>query len=98
MSETTMPKYISILGKRIQIKQVGLEENHGEYHASPRVIKIDSSCTDKYETLFHESLHAALEISGLRETMQNGQEEAVVRCIENALFPLIKRGIFNGKV
>ena len=91
-----LPKHINILGYKIPIKLTSLDENHGEYSTEPRVIKInDEPSHDWGSTLFHESLHASLEISGLREMFGPEKEEAIVRCIENALWPLIEQGTFD---
>jgi len=93
-----LPEKITILGYHIKVKAASLEEDHGQYDGDTKTIKIDISPANNWgSTLFHESLHASLDISGVSEVLGSRTEEAVVRCIENALWPLIEKGVFNAK-
>lgn len=47
-------------------------------------------------TLFHECIHVALVETGLVELIDKKLEEAICVAIENAVFPLIRSGVFNG--
>ena len=91
-----LPKHLNILGYKIPVKLTSLDESHGEYTTEPRMIKINDEPTHDWgSTLFHEACHTSLEISGLREILGSDKEEAIVRCIENAIWPLIEQGIFD---
>lgn len=85
-----IPSSIQIGGQRIKIKIEDLE-NLGEYHSDLRTIKIDSSLAEDggklcFETLRHELMHCALDISGV-SFCENFEEEAFVRCMDNVFFP-----------
>lgn len=91
----TLPTAISVLGQDFEIvdKKLasadGEEENYGECDGGEATIYIDLSKHKSQEqvesTLLHETLHAALYISGQSEHMSEKQEEGVVVALENAL-------------
>lgn len=72
---------------RIVVKDI---ENFGEMAFDDRKIYIAKRClkSDKLfkETLRHEMIHAALHVGGVAYLDQY-DEEAVVRCLENIFFP-----------
>lgn len=84
-----LPKSILIGGQRIDIRTAEIE-NLGEYHADLKLIKINENIiNDKrlcFETLRHEMMHCALNISGL-SFCSSFEEESVVRCMDNIFFP-----------
>jgi Zn-dependent peptidase ImmA (M78 family) len=88
-----IPKVIRILGHNIKVQRAKLKDGeYGEYTPFKKVIKIssDSNYEEACLTLLHESIHAALHLSGLSEMLpssENGPdiEEAIVVCLEHAL-------------
>ncbi len=101
MKQQGLPKHITILGHKIKIKQEPMNADHGEFQhsRSQPIIKIDSGHeTDgmRGRILFHECMHAALGLSGLAETLDHKQEEAIVFCLEHSLWHLIEKGVFSG--
>jgi len=84
-----LPKSIRIGGHKILIKVADLE-NLGEYHSDIKTIKINASIVadDKecFETLRHEMMHCALDVSGL-SFCDSFEEESIVRCMDNVFFP-----------
>lgn len=52
------------------------------------------------QTMLHELIHATLYVSGHSEQLDSKQEEAIVRALENGLYPaivrLVKMGYFRG--
>ena len=85
----TPPKEIQIGGRTITIRIDPKLEAWGEYHGDDAEIVLASRTLDKQstlrETLRHEMLHAALDISGL-SYLERFEEEAVVRCVSNLFF------------
>ena len=85
-----LPKSVSIGGRLIAIRVDPSLESWGEYHADDKEIVIASRTLAKAsslrETLRHEMLHAALDISGL-SYLKNFEEEALVRCIDSIFHP-----------
>jgi len=85
------PPHVTIGGIDIAIRVEPGLESWGEYHSDAREILIASRTLQKRqtlrETLRHEILHASLDICGLSH-LQNYEEEAIVRCIENIFHPV----------
>lgn len=87
------PTSISLAGVDFQIKYCKIAE-YGLYELEGRVIKIRNTLTDEqvFDTLMHECVHAALDMSGIAYLIDDDQkEEAIVRAIENLLFPVYKQ-------
>ena len=87
----TPPTEIQIGGRTITIRiDPKLEDAWGMYHSDDAEIVLASRTLDKQstlrETLRHEMLHAALDISGL-SYLERFEEESVVRCIDNIFHP-----------
>ena len=84
------PTEITIGGRTIAIRIDPNLEAWGEYHADDAEIVLSSRTLTKQsslrETLRHEMMHAALDITGL-SYLERFEEEAVVRCIENIFHP-----------
>ena len=92
------PKKIKIFGQDWKIVVAKLDENtSGETVYTDKCILICNSLNREQaeRTLLHEILHASLCISGLGSTssplISHEIEEAIVTCLENALFPLYWR-------
>lgn len=86
----TPPPVINIGGRTIAIRIDPKLESWGEYHADDDEIVLASRTLEKSstlrQTLRHEMLHAALEISGL-SYLEKYEEEAVVRCVDKIFHP-----------
>jgi hypothetical protein len=87
---TKYPKTVSIGGREIAIRIDPKLDSWGEYHADECEIVLASRTLSKAstlrETLRHEMLHAALDISGL-SYLKTFEEEAIVRCIDGIFHP-----------
>jgi Zn-dependent peptidase ImmA (M78 family) len=83
-------EYIQILGHVIEVQRIPLEDLHGFYSSEDKLIVINSNypIESQQQTLFHEILHASLFISGTKFLLDNKQEEAIVRALESALYPI----------
>lgn len=94
-----MIKHIDVMGHRIKIEHKSIDdESHGDYDRDKLVIRINPDSTaDKDSTLFHEVIHSIMELSGLSEVLEDKLEEAITRCIERNLYPILQRGHFNSK-
>ena len=92
MDKSKIPKSVTIFGYRIRVVQKDIEE-HGLSDLDARTIylKESDSESEKQASLFHELIHMSLAISGLSFDLTEGKEEAIVRCLEHALWPLLKR-------
>lgn len=80
-----VPKTLTVLGKKLQINRVALEDCHGAYKHDSGVIELDTALPDDkvWPILFHELVHACLTISGVAELMDIKLEEAICRSMEN---------------
>lgn len=87
-----LPKSVTMFGYRIKIVQKDIDE-HGLCDWDSKVITLrDSDPTDiQQATLFHELLHMALALGGTKYLLSDKEEEAVVRTLENGLWPLLKK-------
>lgn len=87
---TKRRRFIMILGVKVKIKYTskvlydGDTELHGSYFADTHTIHI-SNHSDVNATLFHECLHAAIQISGVGNLLSAKAEETVVSAIEAGL-------------
>jgi hypothetical protein len=92
LKKEDLPKSLILLGQEFHIELSELEKAededtvYGETNGQERKIRID-----KYHpkpslnhTLFHESIHAVLHISGQSIHLTEAQEEAITVVIENA--------------
>ena len=85
-----LPKSVNIGGRIIAVRVDAELESWGEYRSDEREIVLSSRTLCKAstlrETLRHEMLHAALDISGL-SYLKNFEDEAIVRCIDGVFHP-----------
>jgi hypothetical protein len=85
-----MKAYINIAGRKIALEWES-GDNYGTYYHDEKKITLDPVIRDNpealLETLFHEMTHAALKISGVAFGLADGQEEQIVRCLEQLLLP-----------
>ncbi len=80
----------TVLGETVTVRhvphlRVGDDECEGACYASRRLIKIDSNIVDpdRYKRVVdHELAHMLLRISGVAETLTEGQEEAIAVLLE----------------
>ncbi len=88
-----IPNSVQVGGHKIDICFAQIE-NLGEYHTELKQIKINSSLAgyDKacFETLRHEMIHCAFDISGIA-FCETFEEEAIVRCLDNVFFPAYEK-------
>lgn len=88
---TKFPLTVIVGGLPVKIVvDPSLEESWGEYMGDEKVIRLSPHAVSKKqtcrETIRHELLHAAFDISGVAY-LQKWEEEAVVRCIDNIFHP-----------
>lgn len=62
----------------------------GEYKIKINLNKFPTDLKKSEQTLFHELLHAVFEQLGWDEKFKNDEDEAMVKALEHALFPIIK--------
>lgn len=92
-----------ILGIPYTVKFVKTpSDSFGETFPDRREIEIYEHAHKEYpkkgdtgSTLFHECVHTSLVETGLAELLDPKLEEAICVAIENGVFPLVKKGIFN---
>lgn len=88
-----LPSEVTVLGHRFAVEPMESPEDgeYGEMHGEAAIIRINTShkFDDQRRTLFHECLHAAFYVSGWSQVFSTSREEALVRLIENAIWPLI---------
>lgn len=86
-----LPKSISIAGQRVKLELVpfnGDSPDFGLYLHDKKTIEINKSLKSKnlINTIRHEMMEASLLISGVG-WLENYDQEAVVRCMEEIFFP-----------
>jgi hypothetical protein len=91
----SIPRSVSIGGIRFTIKLKKLSDDEfGRVIFDTREIQVNKNLKDEplaiYETIRHEMIHAALDVSGLGFA-RRFDEEAVVRAIETIFFPAWER-------
>jgi len=86
-----LPKSVSIAGISIRIVRADLSEDEvfGYWSLDRKTITIHKPLSGKRlkETLRHEMLHAALDISGISFSSGPFPDETVVRALELLFFP-----------
>jgi hypothetical protein len=91
------PEKIRIGGITLAVRIEPTLESWGEYHADKREITLASRTLEKRstlrETLRHEMMHAALDISGINYSTAKitDMEETLCRCIDNIFHPAWER-------
>lgn len=97
-----LPTKLQIAGITFKVKYVPdlASETHpgqlyGDCDVDERVIRINKvlhkTAGEYRATLLHESLHAALRVTGWAEVLGDKQEEALIQALENALFKDLKK-------
>lgn len=86
-----LPKSISIAGQRVKLELVpfnGDSPDFGLYLHDKKTIEINKTLKGKnlINTIRHEMMEASLLISGVG-WLENYDQEAVVRCMEEIFFP-----------
>ena len=87
------PKEILIAGKRFKIIYQDDLEDFGRFDYENQLIIIRASLSQReiYQTIIHEAFHVALYISGISFAIDSEKlEEAIIRCFDNFLLPLIE--------
>ncbi len=85
-----IPSYVIIGGKRIAVIQDPDLVEYGTFVPDEWAIRIGpSERMAPLETLRHEMIHACFAIAGLSH-LRRFEEEAIVRCLENLLFPALE--------
>ena len=86
---------IEIMGRKIRVVYKKTNDLHGEFDGDKGVITLDANIVKDDElhraTFIHECTHAVLFYSGLNELLTDEKEEAIVRCIEYNLLPVIEK-------
>jgi hypothetical protein len=90
----SVPKKVKIGGITLKVLVESDLDSWGEYRSDDCVIALSvRACESEKtmrETLRHEMIHAALDISGLTYS-QSYCEEAIVRCLDRLLFPALEK-------
>lgn len=86
---------IKVLDHKIKIAYEEMED-WGECFMDDKLIKLNKKCLKDPEqhwwTLVHEVTHMIFEMTGLA-FMENNDEEAYVRCVENLVIPWVLNNI-----
>ena len=81
---------IMVLDHKIKIEYIKDPDNWGECDSDKMIIKLSTDCLKDPKihstTLIHEVTHMILRLSGVA-FMEENDEEAYVRCIENLVIP-----------
>jgi hypothetical protein len=84
--------FVKVLDHKVKIVYSSDEENWGECDSDNMVITLSKECLKDpklhYWTLVHEVTHMILRMSGVA-FMEENDEEAYVRCIENLVIPWV---------
>ena len=82
---------VNVVGKKIKIIYEDMED-WGECLTDQKVIHLSTKCLHDPEvhwwTLVHEVTHFIFEVSGIA-FMEDNDEEAYVRCVENLVIPWV---------
>jgi hypothetical protein len=86
-------KSITVAGHRVRIKIDPETKDWADYDPDKKTISVHPD-TAADPTLFrkwvrHEIGHAALTLSGVAYTLKDDNEEAVIRCLDEILYPAI---------
>ena len=81
------PKYVNVLGSRIEVEYTDLTKDECYGDADPRGKKIRIHHTlegaELRRILRHEKMHIAIGLAGLSEWLTDEQEEAICTLVEN---------------
>lgn len=86
-----LPDHVIIGGKRIEVIEDPDLVEYGTFNPDDWTIRIGPSARcNPLETLRHEMTHAAFAVAGISH-LRRFEEEAIVRCLENLLFPALEQ-------
>lgn len=84
-----IPDHVVIGGKRIEVIEDPDCVEYGTFSPDEWIIRLGPSAkVSPLETLRHEMIHAAFAVAGISH-LRRFEEEAVVRCLDNILFPAL---------
>lgn len=95
-TKPNVPDHIVIGGHTIPVVFGDVDgDDWGEFKSEPMRIDLNARRHTEHpdlldSTLFHEAWHAAAEISGLTEILTGKQEEAIAKCLERLMWPLLQ--------
>lgn len=87
------PRFVTICGQKVKVRVVpyledGADELLGAFNGENKTIFILKGSNWR-QTLFHESIHAALYFSGAGEGLTLSKEESIVLALEHGLWSLL---------
>ena len=86
-----IPDHIIIGGKRIEVIEDPDLVEYGTFDPDGWEIRLGPSAkVNPLDTLRHEMIHAAFAVAGISH-LRRFEEEAVVRCLDNLLFPALEQ-------
>lgn len=86
-----LPGSLVISGHDFEVELAHMEDRYGDCDVTKRKIRIDPTepLDRQWETLFHETIHAVLGLSGYSELLKDDLEEALVVLLQHQLWPLL---------
>lgn len=98
---SALPAYLIILGRKwsVTVEEEDLEEatcfGKTDTHAQTITIyarphELWPARGTQWSTLFHEAIHATLQVSGVGALLPGGKEEAVCVAMEHGLWPVVE--------
>ena len=94
------PRRVKILGRVIPIKyRKDTDDSFAEYILAPRSIEINEGLSeeDTFRILAHECMHAALDISGVKNLLDDKTEEAICDLSEALVGDLVELALKHFK-
>lgn len=95
MKKAKLPRSIEVAGQKITVHETRLDGLWGQFIQDKRELHLDIEAFKDQEqadaTFFHELVHASIRLSGLNEVMEDALEEAIVRNLEQILWPAVKK-------
>ncbi len=87
-----LPESVLVSGVRFSIAWEHTFDDcvFGDTDVHDRKVRMGDRCkipAERASTLFHELMHCALGVAGFGEMLEEKLEEAIVTCLENALYP-----------
>ncbi len=93
-----LPQTVTVLGHVITVLQSPLGDMEGEFDPNTMTIHIDSTSTSakKWRALVHEQVHAALELTGVAQALEEctgsaAVEEIIVRVMETLIIQMVQK-------
>lgn len=87
-----IPTSIQIFREPVEVILKPSSDEQGSALVDDREVYVDphQSMEDQLSTLFHECVHMCLGIGGVSFQLDEKQEEAIVRCLEHGLWPILQ--------